>query len=69
MSRSAAKRELTEESLTAMMEGKTWNGDAKALLDEHPSSYKDIDQVMADQEDLVQVEEVLTQVLNYKGTK
>jgi tRNA-splicing ligase RtcB len=31
-------------------------------------SYKDIDQVMADQADLVSVEHTLLQVLNYKGT-
>ncbi len=51
------------------MEGRTWNSDkAKALLDEHPSSYKSIDQVMADQEDLVEVTHVLRQVFNYKRT-
>ena len=30
--------------------------------------YKDIDQVMADQPDLVTVDHALHQVLNYKGT-
>ena len=39
-----------------------------ALLDEIPSAYKDIDQVMADQADLVEVQHTLPQVLNYKGT-
>ena len=69
MSRSKARRELTVDSLTSAMEGRTWNADkAKALLDEHPSSYKSIDQVMADQEDLVEVTHVLRQVFNYKGT-
>jgi tRNA-splicing ligase RtcB len=69
MSRSRARRELTVDSLTTAMEGRTWNADkAKALLDEHPSSYKSIDQVMADQEDLVEVTHVLRQVFNYKGT-
>jgi tRNA-splicing ligase RtcB len=64
-----ARRELTVDSLTSAMEGRTWNADkAKALLDEHPSSYKSIDQVMADQEDLVEVTHVLRQVFNYKGT-
>ena len=32
-----------------------------------PASYKDIDQVMADQADLVRTLHTLTQVLNYKG--
>ncbi len=69
MSRSRARRELTVDSLSTAMEGRTWNADkAKALLDEHPSSYKSIDQVMADQEDLVEVTHVLRQVFNYKGT-
>ena len=51
------------------MAGKTWNAETAAtLLDEHPSSYKDIDQVMADQADLVMVQHTLRQVFNYKGT-
>ena len=39
-----------------------------ALIDEIPAAYKDIDQVMADQSDLVEVLHTLHQVLNYKGT-
>jgi RNA-splicing ligase RtcB len=47
-----------------------WNSnDAKALLDEHPEAYKDIDQVMLDQQDLVEPVYTLRQILNYKGTK
>jgi len=41
---------------------------AAALVDEIPSAYKDIDQVMADQADLVEIRHTLHQVLNYKGT-
>lgn len=68
LSRGRARRELTVESFVASMEGKTWQGDmADKLLDEHPDSYKDIDQVMADQSDLVTVKHTLRQVLNYKG--
>jgi tRNA-splicing ligase RtcB (3'-phosphate/5'-hydroxy nucleic acid ligase) len=37
------------------------------LIDEIPSAYKDIDEVMAAQADLVDVVHTLTQVLNYKG--
>ena len=52
------------------MAGKTWQGnDAKALLDEHPSAYKDVEAVMAAQADLVRIDHRLSQVLNYKGTK
>lgn len=51
------------------MAGKAWNaGQAEALLDEDPRSYKDIDHVMEDQRDLVTVDHTLSQVLNYKGT-
>lgn len=67
LSRGAAKRELTQESLVEAMAGKAWNGDAAALLDEHPAAYKDIDEVMAAQSDLVAVEHTLRQILNYKG--
>ena len=69
MSRSRARKELTLESLDTAMTGKTWNQDkAAALLDEHPDAYKDIDQVMADQSDLVEIVHTLHQVFNYKGT-
>lgn len=70
MSRSAAKKALSVASLREAMEGTTWNeGDAAELVDEHPDAYKDIDQVMADQRDLVTPIHTLNQILNYKGTK
>lgn len=50
------------------MKGKTWLDERAAdLLDEDPRSYKDIDQVMEDQRDLVEIQHTLTQILNYKG--
>lgn len=67
MSRGQARRELTPESLDIAMKGKAWNNDAKTLLDEHPDAYKDIEQVMNDQADLIQIEHRLIQVLNFKG--
>ena len=68
MSRSRARKELTVDSLREQMGDRTWNADkAEALLDEHPDSYKSIDQVMADQADLVAIDHTLHQVLNYKG--
>ena len=68
MSRSSARRSLTAESLAGRMAGKAWNArQASALVDEHPEAYKDIDRVMADQEDLVEVVHTLSQILNYKG--
>jgi tRNA-splicing ligase RtcB (3'-phosphate/5'-hydroxy nucleic acid ligase) len=68
LSRTRARQEFTADSLAAAMAGRTWNADrAGALLDEHPGAYKDIDQVMADQPDLVEVQHTLRQVFNYKG--
>ena len=67
MSRTAARRNLTEESLTQAMDGITWNNQPDALLDEHPDAYKNIEDVMNDQADLVAVKHRLTTVLNYKG--
>ncbi len=68
MSRGQAKRELSKDDLRIRMEGIAWNQNASALLDEHPLAYKDIEQVMEDQADLVTVTHVLRQVLNYKGS-
>jgi RNA-splicing ligase RtcB len=68
-SRTKAKQLFSTDDLASQMAGKTWlSGRAEALLDEIPSAYKDIDQVMADQQDLVEVQHTLRQVLNYKGT-
>jgi tRNA-splicing ligase RtcB len=51
------------------MTGKVWlSGRADKLVDEIPSAYKVIEDVMADQADLVEVLHTLHQVLNYKGT-
>ncbi len=68
-SRTKAKKLFTADDLAAQMAGKVWlSSRADALLDEIPTAYKDIDQVMADQTDLVEVLHTLHQVLNYKGT-
>jgi len=68
-SRTQAKKLFTSADLATQMAGKIWlSGRAEALVDEIPSAYKDIDQVMADQADLVEVVHTLHQVLNYKGT-
>jgi tRNA-splicing ligase RtcB len=68
-SRTQAKKLFSEADLADQMEGKVWLADrARVLVDEIPAAYKDIDQVMADQADLVSVLHTLHQVLNYKGT-
>ncbi len=69
MSRTQAKKEFTEANLDEQMEGKTWlQGRGMALVDEIPSSYKDVHQVIRDSADLVEVKVELVQILNYKGT-
>jgi tRNA-splicing ligase RtcB len=68
-SRTQAKKLFTTADLAQQMQGKVWLANrADALVDEIPAAYKDIDQVMADQADLVEVLHTLHQVLNYKGT-
>jgi RNA-splicing ligase RtcB len=68
-SRTQAKKLFTTADLAEQMQGKVWlEARADALVDEIPAAYKDIDQVMADQSDLVEVQHTLHQVLNYKGT-
>ena len=68
LSRTAARKRLSTESLVEQMKGIAWNDDADALLDEHPDAYKDIGEVMDNQRDLVTVEHRLQTILNYKGT-
>jgi tRNA-splicing ligase RtcB len=68
-SRTKAKKLFTTDDLARQMEGKVWLAErAQKLVDEIPAAYKDIDQVMADQTDLVEVLHTLHQILNYKGT-
>jgi tRNA-splicing ligase RtcB len=68
-SRTQAKKLFTTADLAAQMAGKVWlDKRADRLVDEIPAAYKDIDQVMAAQDDLVEVLHSLHQVLNYKGT-
>lgn len=68
-SRTQAKKLYSADDLAEAMSGKVWQADlADRLVDEIPGAYKDIDQVMADQADLVEVLHELHQILNYKGT-
>ncbi len=68
LGRKAAERELSVDSLRQAMAGKAWDEAlARRPVDEHPSAYKDLRQVMADQADLVDVVHTLTEVVNLKG--
>lgn len=61
MSRTAAEKQFTEADLAAQTEELICRKD-KGLLDEIPGAYKEIDQVMANQADLVEVVYTLKQV-------
>jgi tRNA-splicing ligase RtcB len=65
-SRSEAKRRFTVEDLSRATEGVECRKDA-GVLDEIPLCYKPIEQVMANQEDLVEIVAELKQVLCIKG--
>ena len=66
MSRNQASREFSIEDLAQQTAGVICRKD-KGVLDEIPGAYKDIDQVMANQSDLVEVVHTLKQVLCVKG--
>ena len=64
MSRTQAKKVFTKEDLKLQTEGVECRKDAQ-VVDEIPGAYKDIDQVMENQNDLVEVKE-LRQVICIK---
>ena len=66
MSRGDAKRRITVEEHQAATAGVECRKD-EGVLDESPAAYKDIDAVMAAQEDLVEVVHTLKQVVCIKG--
>jgi tRNA-splicing ligase RtcB (3'-phosphate/5'-hydroxy nucleic acid ligase) len=66
MSRTEAKRRFSVEEHRLATEGVECRKDA-TVLDETPGAYKNIDDVMAAQSDLVEVVHTLTQVVCVKG--
>jgi len=66
MSRNEANRRFTTEDLQAQTQGVICRKD-RGVLDEIPGAYKNIDEVMANQSDLVEVVHALKQVLCVKG--
>lgn len=66
MSRAAARRKFSISDLVAQTQGVECRKDNE-VLDEIPGAYKDIDQVMAAQADLVEVVHTLKQVMCVKG--
>ncbi|TAK81523.1 MAG: RtcB family protein [Betaproteobacteria bacterium] len=66
MSRNAAQRKFSLQDLQVQTQGVICRKD-KGVIDEIPGAYKNIDQVMANQSDLVEVLHTLKQVLCVKG--
>lgn len=66
MSRTAAKKRFTQADLERMTRGVECRKDA-GVIDEIPGAYKDIDQVMRNQSDLVEIVAELKQVVCVKG--
>lgn len=66
MSRTAARHAFSKEDLIAQTKGVECRKD-KAVIDEIPAAYKDIDEVMQNQSDLIEVVHTLKQVLCIKG--
>lgn len=66
MSRTAAKRVFTADDLAAQTAGVECRKD-NDVIDEIPGAYKDIDEVMAAQSELVDIKHTLKQVLCVKG--
>ena len=66
MSRNAARKRFSVDDLEKQTAGVVCRKDA-GVLDEIPGAYKDIDEVMANQSDLVEVVHTLKQVLCVKG--
>ena len=66
MSRAAAKKRFRREDLIQQTRGVECRKDG-GVIDEIPGAYKDIDQVMENQSDLVDVVHTLKQVLCIKG--
>ena len=68
LSRTEAKKRFGVEDLEAQTAGVECRKD-KGVLDEIPGAYKDIDEVMANQTDLVEVVHTLRQVVCVKGVR
>ncbi len=66
MSRTQAKKQFNQEDMLLQTQGVECRKDS-GVIDEIPQAYKDIDEVMANQVDLVEVVHTLKQVICVKG--
>jgi tRNA-splicing ligase RtcB len=65
-SRTAARKLFTMKDLESAMDGIEFRR-SQVLLDEIPSAYKDIDEVIENAKSLVEVKHTLRQFINVKG--
>jgi tRNA-splicing ligase RtcB len=66
MSRTRARKQFTLTDLDSAMAGIEFRR-SQVLIDEIPSAYKDIDEVMANAKDLLEIKHTLRQFINVKG--
>jgi tRNA-splicing ligase RtcB len=66
LSRTAARKQYTMSDLDTAMRGIEFRR-SSVLLDEIPSAYKNIDEVMENAKELVEIKYVLKQFVNVKG--
>ena len=66
MSRTSARKKFRRKDLEEQTQGVECRKD-KTVIDEIPGAYKNIEQVMKDQHDLVEVVHTLKQVICVKG--
>lgn len=65
-SRTEARRRFTMEDMAKEMQGVSYRHE-EALLDEIPSAYKPVEQVIENSKELVEVKHILKQIVNVKG--
>ena len=66
MSRTKAREQVAQHAFERAMDGILWDDDA-SLRDEAPQAYKDLDEVMRQQESCVRVRHRLLPLINVKG--
>ena len=67
MSRTMAKKTISQEQFRESMRGIVYDSNSAELIDEAPMAYKNLDTVMRDQETLVEVVHRLLPLVNVKG--
>lgn len=67
MSRGQAKKAFTQEDIEQQLKGLKYCNRSSDITDELPKAYKNITQVIADSEELINVDRILHPLVNWKG--